>query len=61
MALCGVIYTPSLVKIVIGVQAVLRLGLRNLRDCNIGTTVQKDLRIIPLSWGQVPWYTYQVS
>jgi hypothetical protein len=36
MALCGVIYIPSLMKTGIGVQAILIFFLRNLRGCNFG-------------------------
>jgi hypothetical protein len=43
MGLCGVMYIPSFVKIVIGVQAILGFCLRNLRGCNIGTTAGRDL------------------
>jgi hypothetical protein len=37
------IYVPYFMKIGIGVQAVLRFCLRNLRGCNFGITGGKDL------------------
>jgi hypothetical protein len=39
----GIIYIPSFVKIGIGAQAILSLGLRNLRGCNVGITDGRDL------------------
>jgi hypothetical protein len=33
---CGVIYTPSFMKIGTGVQAILRFCLRNMNNCNAG-------------------------
>jgi hypothetical protein len=36
-------YTPSLMKIDAGVHAILRFSLRNLRICNVGITIGKDL------------------
>jgi hypothetical protein len=38
MASRGMIYMPSFTKINAGVQAILRLSLRNLRVCNVGFT-----------------------
>jgi hypothetical protein len=38
MALCDVIRVPGFMKIAIGVQAILRVCLRNLKCCNIGIT-----------------------
>jgi hypothetical protein len=43
MASCGMIYVSSFMKIGRGVQAILRFCLRNLRDCNVGTTDGRDL------------------
>jgi hypothetical protein len=47
MALCGMIYiyiyTPSFMKIGIGIQAILRVCFRNLRGCNVGITDGMDL------------------
>jgi hypothetical protein len=43
MASCGMIYVPSFMKIGTGVQAVLKLCLRNLRGCNVGITDGRDL------------------
>jgi hypothetical protein len=37
------IYIPSLMKIGLGFQAVLRFSLRNLRGCNVGITDVRDL------------------
>jgi hypothetical protein len=38
MASYGIIYIPSFIKIGIGVQAILRFCLGNLRGCNVGIT-----------------------
>jgi hypothetical protein len=54
MALCGMIYLPSFMKFGTGVQAILRLCLRKLRDCNVGITDGRDFLIGPLRWAQVP-------
>jgi hypothetical protein len=43
MASGGMIYVPSLMKIGIGVQAILRVCLRNLRGCNASITDGRDL------------------
>jgi hypothetical protein len=43
MALCGMIYIPSFMKIGTGVQAILRFCLSKLRGCNVGITDGKDL------------------
>jgi hypothetical protein len=42
MALCGIIYIPSFMKIGIDVQALLRFCLRNLRGSNAGFTDSRD-------------------
>jgi hypothetical protein len=39
------------------VETILRFHLSNLRECNVGITGGRDLRITPLRWAQVPWYT----
>jgi hypothetical protein len=39
----GKMYIPSLIKIGTGIRAILRLCLRNLRGCNVGITVGRDL------------------
>jgi hypothetical protein len=39
MALCGVIRLSSFMKIGIGVQAILRFSVRNVKCCNVGITV----------------------
>jgi hypothetical protein len=38
MASCGIIYVPTLMGIGTGIQAILRICLRNLRGCNVGIT-----------------------
>jgi hypothetical protein len=43
MASCGMTYIPRFMKIVTGVQAILKVFLRNLRGCNVGITDWKDL------------------
>jgi hypothetical protein len=43
MVLCAMICIPSLMKINIGVQAILKFSLRNLRDYNVGITDLWDL------------------
>jgi hypothetical protein len=35
---CGLIYTPSFMKIDADVQTILRFRLRNLKGCNVGVT-----------------------
>jgi hypothetical protein len=61
MASCGILYIPSSLKIGTGVQAILRLCLRNLRGCNVDITNGRDFLVMPLRWAQVLWYTYKVS
>jgi hypothetical protein len=53
MASCGVIYLPNFIKIATGVQAKLRVYLRNLEGRNAGITDGRDLRSVPLRWTQV--------
>jgi hypothetical protein len=43
MASCGVIYIPRFMNIDTGVQAILRVSLRNLKGCNVGITEGRDL------------------
>jgi uncharacterized protein YraI len=50
MALSGMIYLPSFLKIDTGVQAILRLCLRNLKGCNVGITDRRGLWSTPLRW-----------
>jgi hypothetical protein len=38
-----IIYIPGFMKMGIGVQAILRFGLGNLRACNVGITGGRDL------------------
>jgi hypothetical protein len=54
MASCGMMYIPRFMKIGADIQAILRLCLRSLRDCNVGITDGWDLGITPFKWGQVP-------
>jgi hypothetical protein len=54
-------YMPSFVKDDADVQVILRFFLRNLRGCNVGIADGRDLLIMPLRWGQVPVYAYQIS
>jgi hypothetical protein len=46
-------YVPSIMKISIGSQAVLRFRFRNQRDCNVGITDGRDFRNTPLKWTQM--------
>jgi hypothetical protein len=55
------VYISTFMKIGTGVQAILRFSLRNLRGCNVGITDGRDIRITPLRWAHVPWYTYQAA
>jgi hypothetical protein len=50
----AMIYIPNFIKIGIGVQAVLRFCLRNLRGHNIGITDGRDLGITALRLSHVP-------
>jgi hypothetical protein len=43
MASCGLLYIPNLMKTGTGVQTILRITLRNLRDCNVGITNGRNL------------------
>jgi hypothetical protein len=43
MALYGIIYLSSFMKIGKGVQAILRFYLRNLKGCNVGITDGRNL------------------
>jgi hypothetical protein len=45
MASCVMIHMPSFMKIGMGVRAILRGFLRDLRGCNVGITDGRDLRI----------------
>jgi hypothetical protein len=38
IALCGIMYLPSLVKIDTGVQVIIRFSLSKFRGCNVGIT-----------------------
>jgi hypothetical protein len=42
------------------VKEILKLNLRNLKDCNVGITDGRDLWYTPLKWTEMAWYTYQV-
>jgi hypothetical protein len=41
--LCGMIYIPSFMKTDVGVQAILRFSIENLRGCNVGITDGRNL------------------
>jgi hypothetical protein len=43
MASDGMIYIPSLMKIGIDVEVILRFCLRNMRSCNVGITDGREL------------------
>jgi hypothetical protein len=43
MASCSMIIVPSFMKVYADVEAILRFGLRNLTDCNIGIIDGRDL------------------
>jgi hypothetical protein len=57
-ASCGTAYIPSLMKIGIGVQKILRICLRNMRGCNAGNTDGRDLCRKALRWLQVMLVLY---
>jgi hypothetical protein len=40
---CGIIFLPNFMKIGTGVQAILRIFLSNLKDCNVDNTDSRDL------------------
>jgi hypothetical protein len=50
----GMTYIPSFMKIGTGVQAILRIFLRNFTGCNIGITDGRDFLITPLRLAQAP-------
>jgi hypothetical protein len=43
MGSSGMIYLPSFIKIVTGVEGILRFCISNLKGCNIGITGRRDL------------------
>jgi hypothetical protein len=43
IASCGMIHIPSYIKIGTGIQAILWCFLRNLKDCNVGMALGKDI------------------
>jgi hypothetical protein len=43
MASYSMTYLPSFIKIGSGIQAILRVCLRNLKGCNVGITDGRDL------------------
>jgi hypothetical protein len=53
------LHTHTYIQIGTGIQAVLRLCVTNMSDCNAGTIVGQDLRIMPLRWAQVSCYIHQ--
>jgi hypothetical protein len=54
----GKIFVSSFMKIGTGVQAISRIFLKDLRDCNIVITDERDLRITPCRWSQVSHDTH---
>jgi hypothetical protein len=50
MESCGMIHMPSFMTIDIGIQAILRFCLRNLRGCKVDTADERDLRCMALRW-----------
>jgi hypothetical protein len=50
MASGGMIYVPSFMEIYTGIQAILRLCLRNLRGCDVCIIDGRDLRCTLLRW-----------
>jgi hypothetical protein len=57
----GIIFVPSLMKIRNTVQAILRFRLRNMKGCNTCITDERDLRITPLRWDEMPIFMKLVS
>jgi hypothetical protein len=53
IALCGLIYATSFMKIGTGVQGILKCCLINLRGCNVGITDVRDFLITPLRLAQM--------
>jgi hypothetical protein len=47
-------------KVVAGIEGILRFSLTNLKGCNVSITEGRDIWSVPLKWAQVAWYTYQV-
>jgi hypothetical protein len=43
MASCGMIYLPSFMKTGTGIKTIIKFGLRNFNDCNVGNTNGRDL------------------
>jgi hypothetical protein len=39
----GMMYLPSFIKIDSGVQAIIMFYLRNLKNCNVGITIGRDI------------------
>jgi hypothetical protein len=50
MGLGAVILVPIFMRIGVGIQAILRFRLRNLRGCTVGITDERDFLITPLRW-----------
>jgi hypothetical protein len=48
MASCGLIFLPSFMKIGKCFRAIIRFGLSNMNDCNVGIIEGKKLRSAPL-------------
>jgi hypothetical protein len=47
------IYIPIFTKFGIGVQVILKICFKNLRDCNVDITDNRDLRSAPLKLARV--------
>jgi hypothetical protein len=54
MASYAMIYISNYMKIGTGVQAILKFGLRNLRDFSVGVIDGEDLPTTALRWAEVP-------
>jgi hypothetical protein len=53
MALGGMMYTTSFMKNGIGVKEILRVFLSNLKCCDVGIAVGRNLLCVLLKWAQV--------
>jgi hypothetical protein len=53
MASCGMVNSPSFLKIGTDVEAILRFCLCSLKGCNYGITDLRDLRCMTLKWAHV--------
>jgi hypothetical protein len=46
----GIMYIPSLVKIITEVEEILRFCFSSLKGCNFGISDERDFLITPLKW-----------